>query len=171
MEVREKLQADSTITKGNVIIKKCYIPSFCKRLAERTYMNPKTKLLDSLEAALWVSRSQLGINGKTGWASSLDLISILKIPLKMFITYLALRRRYPRVYAWTRRDTLIAYGLEGQGKKLEILVLEEGEEILIENIVDWSIAASKDDHEPIIAIVDRNGSVTFYEARAVVKLV
>ncbi len=170
MEAEKKLQADSIIINNKVVVTKCYVPSFCKRLIDRSYMDPKEKSLDPLEAALWLSRGQLGIERKTGWTIALNLISIFKIPLKIFITYLIHRRRYPKVYQWTRRDTLVAYGLEKQNKKIEVLVLEEGEEVLIEDIVNWSIAASKDDHEPLIAIVDRNGSVTFYEARAVSRL-
>jgi tRNA-intron endonuclease len=168
-EVLRRYQAECEIKENRITLTKCYVPSFCKRLIERSYLDPKSKALDPLEAALWASREQISINGKTGWDVAIDVISILRIPLKLLIAYVALRRRYPNVYRWVRKDTLLAYG-EGGGKKIEVLVLEEGEEVLVEDIIQWSIAASKDDHDPVIAIVDRNGSITFYEAKAVTTL-
>jgi len=165
-----EFQAEAELRDGKVVITKCYSPSFCKRFRERSYLDPETNVIETLEAALWLAREQLSLRGESGWAAAVNLIVKAKVPLKIFITYVALRRRYPRVYRWVREDTLIAYGVEGDKKKIEVLVLEEGEEVLIEDVVKWSVAASKDDHDPIIAIVDRNGSVTFYEARAVTEL-
>ncbi len=170
MNSKARFQALASIKDGKVFLERCLNPQFCARLLERDYLDLKTKEIDPFEAALWASRNQLSIEGKGDWDAVVDLVLKTNLSLKILIAYLALRRKYPKVYKWSREDTLIAYG-NREEKKLEVLVLEEGEEILIENIISWSIAAVKDNHDPIIAIVDRNGSVTFYEARVVTELV
>ena len=145
---------------GKIVIKKCLEERLCKSLIQRGYI--REGFLDPLEAAYQAWIGKLLLENLKGWDAALMIMIENDIPLKLFIVYSDLRRRGRIVYSGPRKNTLIT--VLGD-KKMEILVLEEGETITVRGILDWSIIASGEDRRPIIAVVDRNGSVTYYEAR------
>ena len=157
---------EATLDNGRVRVVTCAEERLCNTLRERGYLRDSE--LNPLEAALQAIRGKLSLDGLHGWDAALRILSLTGFKLKLFLAYITLRSRYPVVYSWTRRDTLLAY--RDKGRRLEVLVLEEGEEVRVEDIAGWSEAAVKDDHEPIVLIVDRNGSVTMYSARVMSKL-
>ncbi|MEM1774157.1 MAG: hypothetical protein QXO93_03490, partial [Acidilobaceae archaeon] len=57
------------------------------------------------------------------------------------------------------------------GKVLEILVLEEGVHMTLEGLAEWSRGVQALNHIPIIAIVDKTGVITYYEARTMTQLI
>ncbi|MEB2835992.1 MAG: hypothetical protein GSR80_001201 [Desulfurococcales archaeon] len=155
---------EARVDEGRVTLVACHAEQFCRTLEERGYLEGGR--LYPLEAAFQASRGRVALaGGQTGWEAFLDIIRITGVPLKLAIVYRLLRNRYPEVREWTRPSTLLAR--PRSGRPLEVLVLEEGEEITIEGLLEWSEAAAKDGHEPVIAVVDRNGQTTFYEARSV----
>lgn len=153
-----------SIAQGGVQLVECIDQSFCDILRQRNYLNGD--LIEPLEAMLQAVRGKLEVeNIGTGWQAFLAIAASLNVELKLAIVYLDLRGRYPEVRKGPRPDTLLARGK--RGRPLEVLVLEEGEEVTVSQLGSWSIAASSDDHDPVVAVVDRNGQVTYYEARTV----
>ncbi len=152
------------VDEGVVALAACHAEHFCRSLEERGYL--ESGRLYPLEAAFQASRGRVALaDGQAGWGAFLEIVRSARVPLKLAIVYRLLRNRYAEVREWTRPSTLLAR--PRSGRPLEVLVLEEGEEITIEGLLGWSEAAAKDGHEPVIAVVDRNGQTTFYEARSV----
>jgi tRNA splicing endonuclease len=143
----------------------CEDRGLCDRLRERGYLYEGGEI-DPFEAMLQAVRGRLRLeDGSEGWPALLRILEALRVQLKMAIVYLDLRRRYPQVRRGPRKDTFIASGKSGRA--IEVLVLEEGEEVTVAQLGLWSQAAASDGHEPVVAIVDRNGQVTYYQARVV----
>ena len=87
----------------------------------------------------------------------------------MFTVYYDLRRRKRKVIPEVRREGTI---LEIRKEKwwAEYLVLEEGVKTTIDKLILWIEDVRANDMLPIVAIVDRNGGVTYYEvAKATLK--
>jgi len=84
----------------------------------------------------------------------------------MFTTYYYLRRKGKKVLPEGRREGTI---IEIRKNKwwAEYLVLEEGVKIALSGLVEWVEETRANDLKAVIAVVDRNGSVTFYEAAKV----
>jgi len=84
----------------------------------------------------------------------------------MFTTYYKLRRKGRKVLPEGRREGTL---IEIRKNKwwAEYLVLEEGIKISIAQLLEWVEEVRANDLKAIIAVVDRNGSVTFYEASRV----
>ena len=102
------------------------------------------------------------------WSSVLRALESLGLDLELFIVYYDLRRRGKRVRLGVRPRTLIYE--EPSGKLFEVLVLAAGARVSLKEIIEWSRRASADSHEPVIAVVDENGGVTYYESRVVTQL-
>jgi len=150
---------------GGVRLAACSYKKFCDILRERGYLDGD--MLDPLEAAYQASRGKVLLKGGVeGWHAFMRILEYSNVPLKMAIVYRILRSKFPEVKLWVRRSTLLARR-RGEGRPMEVLVLEEGEIITVAELVEWSEAAVKDGHEPVVAVVDRNGQATFYEARSV----
>ncbi len=154
-------KARAIIRDGKVRIVECFEREFCKALILQGYI--KDGYLDELEAAYQASRGYLSIDGADGWNAVFHLLDRCGVRLSFFLVYLDLRGRGRRVYRGLRHGTLYVR----IGKGLEVLVLEEGTPVTLRSLVDWSRQVVADGFEPIIAVVDRNGGVTYYEARVV----
>jgi len=158
-----ELSARAEVGGGAVSLVECLDEGFCDTLRSRGYL--RGGAVDPLEAMLQAVRGRLEVSGARGWDAFLWIARDLGVPLKEAIVYLALRRRYPEVHRGPRASTLVARGRSG--RPVEVLVLEEGESVSVGELARWSQLASGDGHEPVVAIVDRNGQATFYEARVV----
>jgi hypothetical protein len=90
-----------------------------------------------------------------------------KLFWSMFTVYYDLRKRKRKIIPEVRREGTI---LEIRRNKwwAEYLVLEEGVEITIDELLTWIEDVRANDLNSIVAIVDRNGSVTYYETSKVV---
>ncbi len=85
-----------------------------------------------------------------------------KLFWSMFTVYYDLRRRKRKVIPEVRREGTILEIRKGRWWA-EFLVLEEGIETTIEYLTTWMEDVRANDMMPVVAIVDRNGSVTYYE--------
>jgi tRNA-intron endonuclease len=147
---------------GGVRLVECVDRGFCASLAKSGYVRDPG-YLEALEAAYQASIGAIVVDGETGWSKALDLVYRFSGNLALFIVYFDLRSRGRRVLRGLRRDTLI---VKTGRESLEVLVLEEGSEVRLEWLAEWAKAASGDGFGPVVAIVDRNGDVTYYEVRA-----
>ncbi len=155
------VKARATIEDGLVKITECIERDLCKTLTAYGYI--RDGYLEPLEAAYQASKGNLSINGSEKWSAVFHILDGCSIKISVFIVYIDLRNRGRRVYRGLRHGTLYVK----MGKGLEILVLEEGTPVTLRRLMDWSRQVVADGFEPIIAVVDRNGGVTYYEARIV----
>ncbi|MEB3816425.1 MAG: hypothetical protein LRS46_00570 [Desulfurococcales archaeon] len=159
------------VDEGALRLDACNSMDFCSILEERGYL--EGGVVYPLEAAYQASRGRVEIVAGdkilTGWEAFFYIIGMFRVQLKVAIAYRILRSKYSEVKLWTRPSTLVAR--RRSGRTVEVLVLEEGESIKVADLAEWSTAAVKDGHDPVVAIVDRNGQVTFYEARSVTQIV
>ncbi len=110
---------------------------------------------------------QVIVNDKD-WQKAIKMIEDLHLDLETFIVYFDLRRRGKKVTVGPRPRTLL-YNVT-DNRTAEVLILSEGNYVKLMDIVRWSQRAVADAHEPILAIVDESGGVTYYEARVVRQL-
>lgn len=108
----------------------------------------------SLDEVINVLRSE-------GWQKALRILEELKVDVELFLVYYDLVRRGKKVRVGLRERTLIYE--DGSGRIYEVLVLREGERISVQQLIVWGRRASADSHEPLIAVIDENGGVTYYE--------
>ncbi len=144
-----------------VRVEECGDTDLCKVLEERRYL--EGGMLDALEAFFQAVWGKLELPGDlSGWRAALAIVESCGEPLKTFIVYLDLRRRGRLPRRGLRPGTLEFR--EGQ-RVFEVLILEEGEVTTYSSLAEWSRSAVADGRQPVIVIVDRNGDVTYYEAR------
>jgi len=141
---------------GRVVVVECRVERACREL------DPSSP--DPLEVAYRVVRGVVEVEGSgSGWSPALSLLESVGVPVDLFLVFYDLRRRGRRVRRGVRPGTLIAeYG----SRRFEILVLSLGSRRRVGSLLDWSRLAAADDREPVIAVVDGYGSVTYYTARA-----
>ncbi|MFP3144223.1 MAG: hypothetical protein RXQ93_04300 [Caldisphaera sp.] len=152
---------DLVMEDGKVVIRTCNNKDFCDQLEKNgLIINNRLNILESLYL---IAIERANINGKTGWENALEIIKYYKIPLNLFLVYFDLRKRGRRVWEGSRDNTLISE--TPNLKKFEVLVLGEGDLITTFQITEWSELAVADSHIPVIAIVDKNGEITYYESR------
>ncbi|WP_292320485.1 hypothetical protein [Caldisphaera sp.] len=149
------------IEKGKISVKACNNKDFCEQLEKNGLM--VNNYISSLEGSYLVAIERANMNGQTSWKKALEIIKYYKIPLNIFLVYFDLRRRGRRVWEGSRDNTLISE--TANLKKFEVLVLGEGNSITTSQIAEWSNLAVADSHIPVIAIVDKNGEITYYESR------
>ncbi len=150
-------------TKGDTIeVDKCLDTELCTSMARLNLINDSK--VEPLEAAHQAALGRATVDGITGWEAVVNVLQAFKIKLSMFLVYHDLRKRGRKVRRGARSGTLIVD--TGKGKLAEILVLEEGTPMTLEKLAEWSRGASASNHEPIVAIVDRAGVISYYEARA-----
>jgi len=91
-----------------------------------------------------------------------------ELPL-MFTVYQDLRMRGRVVRPGYRRNVLLLYtkGAKSVADKAVYVVGEETAEFTIEELIKWITEALKLNKEPIVAIVDKHGDVTYYEVKKV----
>lgn len=144
------------------MVSQCMDLELCRLLEERGYLAQGG--LDPLEAAFQASRGKLELEGLGGgWRAALAAADAAGLSLKELIVYIDLRRRGRLPRRGLRPGT---FEYRAGGRLYEVLILEEGETTTYGRLLDWSRSAVADDREPVIAIVDRNGDVTYYLARA-----
>ncbi len=102
------------------------------------------------------------------WAEALGILGQSDVDFELFLVYYDLRRRGRRVRLGHRPRTLI-FDVK-PNRIAEVLVLSEGRPVKASDIVEWSRLAVSDSHEPVLAIVDEGGGITYYEARVVSEL-
>ncbi|ALU11818.1 endonuclease [Ignicoccus islandicus DSM 13165] len=115
----------------------------------------KEKELSFIDYIGWVLRKLEGCNcplERTFWS--------------MFTVYYDLRKRNRKVLVEVRRDGTL---IEVRRDKwwTEYLVLEEGIVITVNDLLEWVEEVRANDLRGVVAVVDRNGSVTYYEASKV----
>jgi len=123
--------------------------------------------LSVYEAAYLVYRGRAAFMGESGWGAAFRLLGAAGADVDVFFVFMDLRRRGRRPSVGLRRRTLVYR--HGSGR-YEVLVLSEGYPVKLEDLVEWSRVSASDGYTPIIAVVDRHGIVTYYEARAVTSL-
>ncbi len=123
--------------------------------------------LDVLEAAYLVYRGKASFRGESGWGAAFKLLSEAGVDVDTFFVYMDLRRRGRRPRAGVRRRTLV---YQHGSTRYEVLVLSEGYPVTLGSLIEWSRVSASDGYMPIIAVVDRHGVVTYYEARAVTSI-
>ena len=149
-------EAKARLDNGQVVFVECSSQRACRDI------DPEGP--DPLEVAYRVVRGLIEVEGLgTGWGPALSMLERLKVPVDLFIVYYDLRRRGRRVRSGIRQGTLI---VESGSRRFEVLVLSLGARTRLSSIIDWSELAVADDREPVIAVVDGHGSVTYYTARA-----
>ncbi len=170
MRLEEKVDRPSfklrlSVEDTKVVVDECFDRSFCESLRSRGLIIDG--FLEVLEAAYLVAKCIISIGSECGWVVSLDLISrVSPGDMDLFFVYYDLRKRGRIVTRGFRPGTLIMRK-GSKGRPVEILVLREGVLVELEDIVEWSRLASGDGMDPVVAIVDGHGNVTYYEARAV----
>ena len=154
------------VSEEGVRVAECFEERLCRLLEERGVL--VGGVVEELEAAYLVAKCRASVGGECGWVRALSLLSAPE-SVDLFLVYYDLRRRGRRVVRGYRRRTLILY--RGSSRPVEVLVLSEGSLVTIRELVEWSRLASGDGKDPVVAVVDGHGSVTYYEARAVTTLV
>lgn len=145
----------------SVRVEACSDRGLCATLEGRGYL--AGGVLDPLEAFYQAVRGKLVLaGGASGWKAGLSIVESCRLPLKLFIVYLDLRRKGRLPRRGIRPGTLEFR--EGE-RVYEVLILEEGEVTTYGALAEWSRSAVADGRHPVIAIVDHAGSVTYYEAR------
>ncbi|MDM7275938.1 MAG: hypothetical protein P3X22_007510 [Thermoprotei archaeon] len=149
--------------KGNTIeVGECLDPELCASMAKLNLIEDGK--VEPLEAAHQAALGRAAVDDVAGWEAVVNVLRAFNIKLSMFLVYHDLRRRGRRVKRGSRSGTLIVD--LGRGRLAEILVLEEGTPMTLEKLAEWSRGASASNHEPMVAIVDRAGVISYYEARA-----
>ncbi|MCE4604893.1 MAG: hypothetical protein F7B20_08045 [Aeropyrum sp.] len=158
-------RAEARVDSGRVLLSSCVDRGFCGQLEGYGYLRGGE--LDPLEAAFQASRGLICVAGSHGWAAALEVLSASGTHLDLALVYFDLRRKGRKPKPGVRRGTLVyVHG----GRVYEVLVLSEGYPASLGELVEWSRGAIADSHTPIVAVVDRTGLVTYYEARAVTSL-
>jgi tRNA-intron endonuclease len=148
---------------GKVVIEKCLDQEFCANLVRIGVADLRGNV-ELLEALHLLATRRIAIEGKTGWEKALKYARKFNIKLSLFMVYHDLRKKGRKAKLGTRPGTLI---LNIGSRRTEILVLEEGVLMTLEDLAEWSRSSMSSGYEPVIAIVDRYGVITYYEARAV----
>lgn len=143
-------------------LEKCLDQEFCANLLRMGFADLKGNV-EILEALDLLATGKVAIEGRTGWDEALRYASMLGVKLSLFLVYHDLRRRGRKAKLGSRPNTLI---LNLGSRKTEILVLEEGTPMTLENLAEWSRSAISSGYEPVVAVVDKYGVITYYEARA-----
>ncbi|AFZ71095.1 tRNA splicing endonuclease [Caldisphaera lagunensis DSM 15908] len=149
------------IEEEKLMVKNCYDNEFCEQLIKNDLIVNNS--VNLLEGIYLIAIEKAMIDNEVGWGKALELIDRYKIPLHIFLVYYDLRKRGRRVWIGPRDNTLISE--THKLKKIEVFVLSEGSPITTNKIANWSELAVADSHIPIIAIVDKNGEITYYESR------
>ncbi len=147
---------------GVVRLVECLDRDFCRALESSGYL--ASGALEGLEAAYQCVAGGVEDEGGDGWGCALRIVSSLGIWLPLLIVYMDLRRRGRKPRPGARDNTLwVSFG----SRRVEFLVVEEGGSLSFERLGLWSRLAAGDGFTPVIAIVDRVGGITYYEARVV----
>jgi tRNA-intron endonuclease len=160
MEVKAHLKI---VNENKIAIEKCLDQEFCANLVRMGFADIKGNV-ELLETLYLLASHKITIEGKTGWEEALKYAMRFNVKLSLFMVYHDLRKRGRKVRLGTRPNTLI---LNLGSRRTEILVLEEGVLMTLEDLAEWSRSSMSSGYEPVIAIVDRYGVITYYEARAV----
>ena len=120
-----------------------------------------------MDAAYTAATGKSPCPGIEGWEGALRILELEGIWMPLFLVYYDLRKRGRRARRGVRPNTLVySHG----SRRIEVLVLEEGDAVSVGSLLEWSRIASGDGHTPVVAIVDRNGGITYYETRALESL-
>ena len=157
-----RIQAIASLRDGKVIIISCIDKELCRSLEKAGYL--EARVLDPVEAAYQLSRGRMLLEGcGTGWSCTLKLLQDFNVDIDVFAVYRDLRRKGRKPRMGFRPRTLL---YEHNSRVHEVLVLSEGYVEKLSRIIEWGRQAAADNHTPIIAVVDRTGIITYYEARA-----
>jgi len=154
------------VSKGRVTLEKCLDQEFCFNLLKSGYTDINGNL-DALEAAHLLALGRIAIDNKTGWEEALRVLSELGINISTFLVYHDLRKRGRRVKLGSRSGTLV---VDMGSRRFEVLVLEEGKLMTLEELAEWSRSSIASGYEPVVAIVDMYGVITYYEARVTLEI-
>ncbi len=156
------VKAVARIDGGSVVVDNCMEPVFCRSLERDGYL--VNRVLDPLEASYQCIMDGIRIDGGTGWGCALDIAMATGVSIQVLIVYIDLRRRGRKPRNGARERTL---WVEWGSRRYEFLILEEGDVFTFKELGEWSRLAAGDGYIPVLAIVDRVGGVTYYEARVV----
>jgi len=152
--------------KGRVVLEKCLDQEFCFNLLKSGYADINGNL-DVLEAAHLLALGRIAVDNKTGWEEALRVLSELGINISTFLVYHDLRKRGRRVKLGSRSGTLV---VDMGSRRFEVLILEEGKLMTLEELAEWSRSSIASGYEPVVAIVDMYGVITYYEARVTLEI-
>lgn len=151
---------------GGRVFVDCRDREFCEALEKQGYLEGGE--LEALELLYQLSQEEVELEGRSGWETLLGAMKELSIRFSVFLVYLDLRKRgrWPR--RSVRKDSLLVR--LPSGKVGEVLVLEEGEGRKLEDVIEWVRAVQAMERVPLLAVVDKAGVISYYEARALKKL-
>lgn len=144
-----------------IVLEKCFDQEFCVNMLKSGFIDLKGNI-DPLEAIHLLALGRISIDDRTGWEEALRLIDRFNVGLSLFLVYHDLRKRGRRVKLGLRPNTLV---LNMGSRRVEVLVLEEGKLMTLSDLAEWSKSCIASGYEPVVAIVDRYGVITYYEAR------
>lgn len=103
---------------------------------------------------------EMGIEDYIALISSNEELS--KRFVSLYAVYYDLRNRGHRAVPEYRTENTIVIFKKDRAR-IEVLVLEEGVKISLRSFLDWLEGVRKMDLQAWVAIVDRNGNITYYE--------
>ncbi|MEN2999666.1 MAG: hypothetical protein ABDH61_03740 [Acidilobaceae archaeon] len=158
-------KANARLVGGRVLVD-CRDEEFCKALEKQGYLEGGE--MEALELLYQLSQEVVELNGESGWEALLHAARELSLRFSVFLVYMDLRKkgRWPR--RSVRKDSLLLR--LPSGKTGEVLVLEEGEGRRLEEVIEWVRAVQAMERVPLLAVVDKAGVISYYEARALKKL-
>ena len=154
----EPLKAE--LRNGKIYIGECGELRLCSKLRVDQRLD-EDGFLDLLEAGYLAFQGLLCVEDKCGW-DAFSIISRLVGDLSLLTVYIDLRRRGKRVIRGPLRDSLLVLG---GSRSVEIHVLAEYREVNLSDLIGRLKLSVANNRNPVLAIVDRTGIITYYEAR------
>ena len=155
---------------GDIVVKN---RSEAKKLYEEGYglISNDILRLSGVEAAYLVFKNIVRVNYKGQELNIQQLFKLLEkrnpeLPL-IFTVYQDLRSRGRIVKPGFRNNTLFLHtkGLKKPADRIVYIVGEESTEFSMNELLKWVSEAYKVGKEPVLAIVDKHGDVTYYEIK------
>ena len=154
-----EVQIKAVIESGKLKITECLSERLCSKLKE--YGKIQDDYLEVYEGGFLAYRGMLEVNGKTG-EDSFEKILPLIDDFLVFQVYLDLRKKGKKVIRGPIRRSLLL--IEGS-HIYEVHVLGEGEYTTPKDIVKLAEYSSANARQPVVAIVDSTGLISYYTMR------
>lgn len=154
----EPLKAE--LRDGGVYLGDCGESRLCNKLRADGRLG-EDGFLDLLEAGYLAFQGLLCVEDKCGW-DAFSIVSRLVGDLNLLTVYIDLRRRGKRVIRGPMRDSLLVLG---GSRSIEVYVLAEYREVTLSDLIERLRLSVANNRNPVLAIVDRTGIITYYEAR------
>lgn len=153
------VQIKVIIESGKLKITECLSDRLCSKLKE--YGKIQDDYLEIYEGGFLAYRGMLEVNGKSGEEAFENILPLIDDFL-VFQVYLDLRKKGKKVVRGPASRSLLL--IEGS-RIYEIHVLGEGENTTPKDIVKLAEYSSANARQPVVAIVDSTGIITYYTMR------